>query len=120
MRRRALLLVFLAGGLVAASAAAYSGGALPWRNASAPLSAIARSDLADAPAPVSLDAARDALARHHDTRRDVAGAIGVVLALALGGGWWLTGDRNSRASVLRVRSTRRTRAPPRRVTIVHS
>jgi hypothetical protein len=119
MRRRALLLLFFAGGLVAASAAGFSSGVLPWHNTSTPLSAFARTDLVDAPAPVSLDAARDALARHHDTRRDLAVAFGMVLALALGGGWWIARDRHAHPAVLRAQSTRRTRAPPRLVTIVH-
>ena len=112
MRRRALLLAFIVGGLASATGAAISTGVVPWHDAPGSATALARADLADVAAPTAISRARDHLGRDHDTRRDVAAALGIALVLTLSGGWWLARERAARSLHRRPCTTRRTRAPP--------
>ena len=112
MRRRLLLLVLLAGGLATAGDATLSATAGSGPSGPVPATSFARAELADVPAPTALSRVRDGLGRDHDTRRDVAAALGVALVLTLAGGWWLTRERAARVRHPRLLATRRTRAPP--------
>jgi hypothetical protein len=119
VRRRALLLALLVGGLVAAGGATLGTAAAPGRDVTEGEAALARSDLADVPPPTALSRARDGFGRQLDSRRDVAAAIGIALVLTLAGGWWLARERAARVRHVRPLATRRTRAPPRTATTVH-
>jgi len=123
MRRRALLLACIVGGLVgglaSAGGAAIGTGAVPGHDSPGSATALARAGLVDVAAPTALSRARDDLERDHDVRRDVAGALGLALVLALSGGWWLARERAARAFHRRTCPTRRTRAPPVVLATVH-
>jgi hypothetical protein len=119
MRRRALLLVLLVGGLAAVGGATLGSSAAHGRGLTPGVAALARADVADALAPTALSRDRDGLGRDHDTRRDVAAAIGIALVLTLAGGWWLARERAARVRHVRPLATRRTRAPPWMPATVH-
>jgi hypothetical protein len=119
MRRRLLLLALLAGGLATASGATVADRSTPAPDLAAPGTTLVRTQLADVPAPTTLSRVRDAFGRDHDTRRDVAVALGVALVLTLAGGWWLARERAARMHPARRITILRTRAPPRMPTIVH-
>ena len=112
MRRRLLLVALLAGGLAAAGAAAFGNATTSSLDARGSATALARAELADVPAPSALSRARDGLGREHDSRRDLAAALGVALVLTLAGGWWLARERAARVRHARPLAIRRTRAPP--------
>jgi hypothetical protein len=112
MRRRLLLLVLLAGGLATAGGATLSATAGSGPSGPVPATSFARAERADVPAPTALSRVRDGLGRDHDTRRDVAAALGVALVLTLAGGWWLARERAARVRHPRLLAARRTRAPP--------
>ena len=118
MRRRALLLAILVGGLAAAGASGLGGGATPWPDPPSNGAAL-RAELADVPAPAAVARVRDVLGRHHDDRRDVPAALAVALLLTLAGGWWVARERAARVRLAAPDSIRRTRAPPRLPSIVH-
>ena len=112
MRRRLLLVALLAGGLAAAGAAAFGNATTSTLDARGTATALARAELADVPAPTALSRVRDGFGREHDTRRDLAAALGVALVLVLAGGWWIARDRAARVRHARPLTIRRTRAPP--------
>jgi len=119
MRRRALLLALLVGGLAAAGTAGLVGSVVTGNDRPSSHTALARADLADAPAPTAFNRARDALARDHSDRLNTSAALAVFLVLTLAGGWWLARERAARVRRPRLVATRRTRAPPRQPAIVH-
>ena len=120
MRRRALLLAFLVGGLAVAGTAGLAAkrrGAATTVRRTAPRSA--RAELADAPAPTAFSRARDAFARDHDDRFNaVRRPRGRPRAHRWRGGWWLAHERAARVRPPLLVATRRTRAPPRQPAIV--
>ena len=114
MRRRALLLAFLVGGL-ARRRHRRSGPEASLRATTVRpnrATALARAELADAPAPTAFSRARDAFARDHDDRFNASAALAVALVLTLAGGWWLARERAARVRQPLLVATRRTRAPP--------
>jgi hypothetical protein len=119
MRRRALLLAFLAGALAVAGGATLGADATPRNGMPLPTTALARAELADVPTPTALSRSRDDLGREQDTRRDVAVALALGLALILAAGWWLARERAARSHRPLPLAARRTRAPPRSPSIVH-
>jgi hypothetical protein len=119
MRRRALLLVVLVGGLACATGAAIGTGMVPGHGSPGATTALARVELADVAAPSATSRGRDHLGRDHDVRREVATALGIALILALTGGWWLARERAARALHRRPGTNRRTRAPPLVPATVH-
>ncbi len=119
MRRRALLLAFLVGGLAVAGTAGLAGSVAAGNDRPSNRAALARAELADAPAPTAFSRARDAFARDHDDRFNTSAALAVALVLTLAGGWWLARDRAARVRRPLLVATRRTRAPPRQPAIVH-
>jgi len=119
MRRRALLLAFLAGALATVGTLALGAHATSGHDSPLPTTVLARAELAEVASPTALTRARDDLGREHDTRRDVATAIALGLALSLSGGWWLARSRAARSRRPLPLAIRRTRAPPRLPAIVH-
>jgi hypothetical protein len=119
MRRRALLVVLLAGAFAAAGGIALGSPPASSHDAPASPAAIGRADVADGPTPSALARTFEGLSRDHDTRGDVAVAIGIALALALAGGWWLARERAARHIWSELRAVRRTRAPPWTPATVH-
>jgi hypothetical protein len=119
MRRRALLLAILVGGIATAGAVAIGGGATPWPDPP-PTGAALHAELADVPAPPAVARARDALGHDQDGKRDVPAALTVALVLTLAGGWWLARERAAHVRDATRVWNRRTRAPPGLPTIVHS
>ena len=119
MRRRALLLAFLVGGLAVAGTAGLAGSVAGGQRPSVEPRRAARAELADAPAPTAFSRARDAFARDHDDRFNTSAALAVALVLTLAGGWWLARERAARVRQPLLVATRRTRAPPRQPAIVH-
>ncbi len=119
MRRRALLLAFLVGGLAVAGTAGLAGSVTAGNDRPSNRAALARAELADAPAPTAFSRARDAFARDHGDRFNTSAALAVALVLTLAGGWWLARDRAARVRRPLLVATRRTRAPPRQPAIVH-
>jgi hypothetical protein len=117
MRRWALLLVVVAGGLVAGGAT-LGHGTIRLHEATVAGTTLARADLADVPAPAA-SRARDGSSREHDVRRDFAAVLGLGLVLTLAGGWWIARERAARVRHPRPVTALRTRAPPRLPTIVH-
>ena len=83
MRRRALLLAFLVGGLAVAGTAGLAGSVAAGNDRPSSRTALARAELADAPAPTAFSRARDAFARDHDDRLNVSAALAVALVLTL-------------------------------------
>ena len=119
MRRRAILLALLVGGLAAAGTAGLAGSVAASNDHASNRTALARAELSDAPAPTAFSRARDAFARDHDDRFNSSAALAVALVLTLAGGWWLARDRAARVRRPLLVATRRTRAPPRQPAIVH-
>ncbi len=119
MRRRALLLALLVGGLAAVGAVGLGSGATPWHDPATTRSALARAELADVPAPTALTRTRDVLGRNLDTWYSVPAALAVAFVITLAGGWWLARERAARVRHPVLVTTRRTRAPPRLPFIVH-
>ena len=106
-------------GLAGATGAAIGSGVVSTHDASGTATALARADFADVAAPSALSRVRDQLGRDHDVRGDVTAALGIALVLTLSGGWWLARGRAARALHRRIRTTRRTRAPPMVTATVH-
>jgi len=119
MRRRALLLVVLVGGLAAVGGATLGSSTSHGRDLTARVAALARADVAEALAPAALSRDGAGLGRDHDARRDVAAAVGIALVLSLAGGWWLARERAARVRHVRPLAIRRTRAPPWTPATVH-
>jgi hypothetical protein len=119
MRRRAALLVVLAGALVAAGGVALESRAVAERDAPSRVAALARTELADVPAPTAVSRTRDGSTREHDLRGEVAVALGLALALTLSGAWWIARERTARLHGSRALAPRRTRAPPWMPATVH-
>ena len=119
MRRRALLLALFVGGLAAVGTVGLAGGVTAGTARPSSHPALARAELADAPAPTAFSRARDALARDHRDRLNTSAALAAALVLTLAGGWWLARERAARVRGSRLVATRRTRAPPRQPAIVH-
>lgn len=114
MRRRALLLALVAGGLAAGAGVAF--GAPPaLEHAHARTAAFARSELADVPAPSATTRGRDALERDHDVRHGVVAVLAIALAAVLAGGTFLRRERDVLARRSRAAGRRRPRAPPIRM-----
>jgi hypothetical protein len=118
VRRRALLLALLVGGLSAAGATGPAGSVAASHDRPSDRAALAHADLADVPAPSAFSRARDALERDHHDRVIVPAVLGMAL-LTLAGGWWLARERAARVRRPLLIATRRTRAPPRQFAIVH-
>ena len=111
MRRRALLLALVAGGLAAGASVAF--GAPPaLERVSAHTAASARSELADVPASTVVTRGRDALGRDHDVRRGADAVLAAALALVLAGGVFLRRERDALARLALAAGGHRPRAPP--------
>ncbi len=119
MRRRALLLALVAGGLAAGAGATLGAPRTLDREVAARTAAMARAALADVPTASAFTRSRDAVDRGHDTHRDVAAVLAVVLAALLGGGWCLVRERGAAARRVLALATRQPRAPPRVPIAVH-
>jgi hypothetical protein len=119
MRRRALLLALVAGGLTAGASVALAVPRVLDRDVVARTAALARADLADVPAPSALARARDGIERGHEVHRDVAAVLTVVLAALLAGGWHLARSRVAAMRRSLALATRQPRAPPRMPRPVH-
>jgi hypothetical protein len=120
MRRRALLLVLLVGGLACATGAALGTGVVSGHRTSGNATAFARADLPDVPALTALSRVRDLIGRDHEARRDLAAALGIALVLLLSGVWWLARERAAGVPRRRLGTTRHTRAPPLVAATVYS
>jgi hypothetical protein len=119
MRRRALLVALLAGGLVASAGVALGSGALEGHGTPTTPAAIARAELNDAAAPAAFSRARDHEGREHHAAHDVLVGLAIALALVSAGGWWLLRARARRDRGAVPVASWRTRAPPGLPVIVH-
>jgi hypothetical protein len=113
MRRRAFLFALLAGGLAVAGGVTFGNAATASHDLPATTTALARTELADVPAPTALASTRDSTGRAHESGRGFAVVLRVALAISLAGGWWLAREHAARVRVLLLLAGRRTRAPPR-------
>jgi hypothetical protein len=113
MRSRALLVALLAAAVAALGATASGAGPTPGRDGGTLTTALGRSDLVDVAPASAYSRVRDAAGREHDTRRDIAIALGLGLVLTLSVAWWLARERRSSSAPVGGAARLRRRAPPR-------